>query len=160
MKHGPGVARRGRADGSRLVQFSGSTSPVSWRICRSCARTRCDDMPGATAAEALVVDALQTAHRNGRLSTVMRSIMLGRPDLDAELRRIEAPTLLVAGADDAMWTEGDAGRFAALAPSAAAAVVPGVRHLAALEAPDRVAALVRDFWAGRAARSRAASATA
>jgi hypothetical protein len=34
----------------------------------------------------------------------MRSVMLNRRDLTLALGAVTAPTLMVAGADDAMWT--------------------------------------------------------
>ncbi len=93
----------------------------------------------------LVSDTLRQADRKGFLMT-MRSVMLGRPDLSSLLPRIAAPTLLVAGGDDPMWTAASASAAAALLPHGQAVTVPGTRHMPALEAPDEVTGLITQFW--------------
>jgi pimeloyl-ACP methyl ester carboxylesterase len=59
---------------------------------------------------------------------------------DAELatmaHRITAPTLVITGADDQRSTPTMTTRLAAALPHGQAVVVPGVRHLLPLEAPD------------------------
>ncbi len=60
------------------------------------------------------------------------------------LAEIRAPTLLLAGADDARFAE-TAVRMARRMPHASASLVPGAGHAAHLDAPDTCAAIVRHF---------------
>jgi pimeloyl-ACP methyl ester carboxylesterase len=101
------------------------------------------DLPGA--AE-LVTDVLRQADRKGFYLT-MRSAMLGRPDLSGLLSRIAAPTMLIAGGDDPMWTAASASAAAGRLAHGRAAAIPGSRHLPALEAPDEFTSLITRFWA-------------
>jgi pimeloyl-ACP methyl ester carboxylesterase len=94
----------------------------------------------------LITDVLRHADRQGFVVT-MRSIMLSRPDLTRLLPRITAPTVVVAGGDDAMWTAGSAAAAAGHLPHGQAATIPGTRHLPPLEAPDEVIGLVTRAWA-------------
>jgi pimeloyl-ACP methyl ester carboxylesterase len=96
--------------------------------------------------EALVTDVLRHADRKG-LYLTMRSIMLGRADLTGLLPQITAPTLLVVGGDDPMWTAANANVAATHLPHGQAVTVAGTRHLPALEAPDEVIALITQLWA-------------
>jgi pimeloyl-ACP methyl ester carboxylesterase len=97
-------------------------------------------------AEQLISNELRRADRRG-LGIVMRSVMLGRPDLTGQLPHIAAPTLLMTGDDDAMWTAAKARAAAAWLPHGETAIIPGSRHMPALEAPDEVARLITAFWA-------------
>ncbi|MBW0092358.1 alpha/beta hydrolase [Pseudonocardia sp. KRD-184] len=99
------------------------------------------------AAVALVTDAFAAAPRTG-MHRVMTEMMLRRPDLTAEVSRIAAPTLLVAGAQDPIWSPARAAAAAAAMPRATAAGVDGAGHLPPLEAPDAFADLVLGLWDG------------
>jgi 3-oxoadipate enol-lactonase len=63
-------------------------------------------------------------------------------DIEAELTSITAPTLVVAGAEDPATPPDHGARIAARVPGARMAVVPGSAHLANLQQPDEVNALV------------------
>ncbi len=63
-------------------------------------------------------------------------------DLEGDLHRIEAPTLVVAGADDPATPPDHAARIAARVPGARMAVVPHSAHLANLEQPGEVTDLI------------------
>lgn len=97
-------------------------------------------------AAALVTDVLRHADRRGFYLT-MRSVVLDRPDLTDLLARIQAPTLLVAGSDDPMWTAASATAAATHLPHGQAVTIAGTRHLPALEAPEEVIGLIAQFWA-------------
>jgi pimeloyl-ACP methyl ester carboxylesterase len=99
--------------------------------------------PGSVGA---VLDALALAGGLSRARAV-RAFLIDRVDLTDLLPRIEAPTLLVAGDDDPGWSPEQAERAAALAPFARAVTVRHARALVALEDPQRLGALVREFWA-------------
>jgi pimeloyl-ACP methyl ester carboxylesterase len=101
------------------------------------------DLP---AAAELVTDTLRHADRRGFYLT-MRSAMLGRPDLSGLLSCITAPTMLVAGGDDPMWTAASASAAARHLAHGRAVTIPGSRHLPALEAPDEFTSLITRFWA-------------
>jgi pimeloyl-ACP methyl ester carboxylesterase len=72
---------------------------------------------------------------------------LHNPKLRARLRRITAPTLVVAGAQDGLVPAIYAETFADEIPGAKLAVVDGAAHWLPFEKPDELAALVRDFLA-------------
>jgi pimeloyl-ACP methyl ester carboxylesterase len=99
--------------------------------------------PGTVGA---VLDALALAGGLSRARAV-RAFLIDRADLTDLLPAIEAPSLFVAGGDDPDWRPEDAERAAALAPFARAAVVPRARALVPLEEPQRLAQLIREFWA-------------
>jgi 3-oxoadipate enol-lactonase len=69
-------------------------------------------------------------------------------DLLRDLGRVRAPTLVVAGAADVASPPVQAERIAAAIPGARLEVLPGVAHIAAVEAPDQVTALLVDHFAG------------
>ena len=81
----------------------------------------------------------------GGLHLAMRSIMLGRPSLEAELGRIEAPSLFLAGDLDDVLPAEVARAQAEAAPGARFELIEGTAHLSGLEAPERVNALIRSF---------------
>jgi pimeloyl-ACP methyl ester carboxylesterase len=70
---------------------------------------------------------------------------LHNPKLRSRLRRITAPTLIVAGAQDGLVPAVYAETFAAEIPGARLEVVEGAAHWLPFEKPDELTALVRDF---------------
>lgn len=73
------------------------------------------------------------------------------PKLVRRLTRVGAPTLIVHGAEDRLVPRVHAETYAARIPGAELVDVAGAGHLAPLEKPAEVAALVRDFLAARGA---------
>lgn len=73
------------------------------------------------------------------------SVVPHRPDQRALLGRVRTPVLVVAGAEDATFPVDETLEMAAAIPGAATAVLDGVAHLAALENPHLVNALIKDF---------------
>lgn len=69
------------------------------------------------------------------------------PKLRGRLRRITAPTLVVAGAHDGLVPLAHAETLAREIPDARLAVVEGAAHWLVVERPDELAALTRDFLA-------------
>jgi len=110
----------------------------------------------------LVTDAFRRPDRRG-MYTAMRSVMLRRPDLTPTLTDVAAPSLFVAGAEDALWLPTQARAAAERLPYGASVTVPGAGHIAPLlQAAPTVAGIVTDFWrdpAGAVVR-RAAPASA
>jgi len=85
----------------------------------------------------------------GHLAATLRGMGAGatEPFWD-RLRRIDAPTLVVAGADDAAYVA-FADRLAGAIPRARTAVVPGAGHAVHLERPAAFAELLAAHLAGR-----------
>ncbi len=73
---------------------------------------------------------------------------IGAMDQRSLLGSIAAPTLVVAGASDAVTPPATALALAQAIPGAALSVVPGAAHLATLEQPVRVASLLVDHLVG------------
>jgi pimeloyl-ACP methyl ester carboxylesterase len=69
------------------------------------------------------------------------------PRLDRLLRRIDVPTLVVAGAGDPVIPLRLNARTAAAIPGARFEVLPGCGHTPQEECPERLLAVVRDFLA-------------
>jgi 3-oxoadipate enol-lactonase len=67
-------------------------------------------------------------------------------DLRADLASIATDTLVVAGANDAATPPAHGEAIAAAVPHARLAVLPGPAHLAAVEEPDALAALLLDHF--------------
>jgi 3-oxoadipate enol-lactonase len=75
---------------------------------------------------------------------------IGRMDLRDDVRRIGAPALAVAGADDPSTTPEDMAGLAAAIPGCRLAVVDGAAHLANLEQPEAVTRLIDRHLGGGA----------
>jgi 3-oxoadipate enol-lactonase len=73
------------------------------------------------------------------------SVVPQRPDQRALLSGVRTPVLVVAGAEDATFPVAETLEMADAIPGAATAVLDGVAHLAALENPRLVNALIKDF---------------
>jgi 3-oxoadipate enol-lactonase len=70
---------------------------------------------------------------------------LARWDARAELTRIAAPTLCIAGADDPTSPPEHLAQIAAAIAGARCAVIDNARHLANVERPDQLNLLLREF---------------
>lgn len=75
----------------------------------------------------------------------IRSVVPQRVDQHARLAQVRAPVLVVAGAEDRTFPVAETRRMAEAIPGARFEVLPGIGHLAALEAPGTVNALVERF---------------
>ncbi len=73
---------------------------------------------------------------------------LHNPKLRGRLRRITAPALVVAGAEDGLVPQVYAETYAAEIPDARLAVMEGAAHWLPFEKPDELTALVRAFLDG------------
>jgi len=77
----------------------------------------------------------------------VRSVVPERPDQRPLLGRITAPTLVVAGDEDATFPVAETRAMADRIPGARFAVIDGAAHLVALEVPERVNALIGEHLA-------------
>jgi 3-oxoadipate enol-lactonase len=80
-------------------------------------------------------------------SWAVRSVVPLRPDQRALLARVTTPVLVVAGAEDATFPNHETKAMADAIPGATFVVLDGVAHLAGLEDPALINALVKDFLA-------------
>lgn len=96
---------------------------------------------------AFVRDALRAVDVSSS-SWAVTSVVPRRPDQRALLGRVCTPVLVVAGAEDATFPVAETLEMADAIPGAATAVLDGVAHLAALENPRLVNALIKDFVFG------------
>ena len=93
---------------------------------------------------AFVRDTVQRVDvRSGRWA--VRSVVPGRPDQHALLSRVRTPVMVVAGVEDATFPLPETIAMAEAIPGAAITVLEGVAHLAALENPAVVNALIGEF---------------
>jgi 2-succinyl-6-hydroxy-2,4-cyclohexadiene-1-carboxylate synthase len=95
------------------------------------------------------LDAARRSHDPGRLAAALRGLggAAGEPFWD-RLPSIEVPTLVMAGAEDLLYLD-HARRLARLIPSSRVAIVPEAAHVAHLENPQAVAALVAAHLSSR-----------
>jgi 3-oxoadipate enol-lactonase len=94
------------------------------------------------------VSATVRAVNIGSASWAVKSVVPRRPDQRPLLGRIRTPVLVVGGAEDATFPPRDAIEMARGIPGASIRVLDGVAHLAGLENPPLVSALVEEFLAG------------
>ncbi|WP_292981523.1 alpha/beta hydrolase [Mycobacterium sp.] len=75
----------------------------------------------------------------------VKSVVTRRPDQRELLGRIQTPVMVVGGAEDVTFPPRDAVEMAKAIPNASIRVLDGVAHLAGLENPALVSALVEQF---------------
>jgi pimeloyl-ACP methyl ester carboxylesterase len=127
-----------------LYRFTGPLKPLVKAVSNALLgpRTAASNLQDAR----LVGDTFRRPNRRG-MYLAIRSVSLNRPDLTPVLATITAPTLLVAGTDDLMWTPIQACAAATHLPHGACAVVPGEGHVAPLlEAAPTLVELLTAFW--------------
>ncbi|WP_428338538.1 alpha/beta fold hydrolase [Mycobacterium sp.] len=78
-------------------------------------------------------------------SWAVKSVVPRRPDQRALLGRIHTPVMVVGGAEDATFPPRDAIEMAKVIPGASVRILDGVAHLAGLENPPLVSALIERF---------------
>ena len=93
----------------------------------------------------VVVESLARPTRRSMVLAV-RSFILNRVDVTAELADLTVPSLFVASDDRGDWSPQDAQAAAALAPDAEAVTIDAARTLIPLEQPEKLASHVRRFW--------------
>jgi pimeloyl-ACP methyl ester carboxylesterase len=94
-----------------------------------------------------VLESLSRPSRRS-MALAIRSFILNRVDVNAELADLTAPSLFVASDDRGDWSPEDAAAAARRAPAAELVTVAGARTLVPLEQPQALASHVRRFWDG------------
>jgi 3-oxoadipate enol-lactonase len=79
------------------------------------------------------------------VSWAVKSVVSRRPDQRELFGSIRVPVLVVAGAEDATFPVAEARAMADAIPGARLHVLEDTAHLAALENPGQVNALIADF---------------
>lgn len=85
----------------------------------------------------------------GSASWAVRSVVPRRPDQRSLLATVRTPVLVVAGTEDSTFPLAETKAMADAIPGASLLVLDGVAHLAALENPSLVNAVIDDFLAER-----------
>jgi pimeloyl-ACP methyl ester carboxylesterase len=94
-----------------------------------------------------VVDASLARPTRRSLALAIGSFILDRVDVTGGLDRIRVPSLFVASDDRGDWSPEAARAAAALSPLARSVTISGARTLVPLEQPERLAAVITEFWA-------------
>ena len=92
-----------------------------------------------------VMESLKRPSRRS-MTLAVRSFILNRVDVTAELADLTVPSLFVASDDRGDWTPEDARAASALAADAQAVTIAAARTLIPLEQPEALALHVRGFW--------------
>ena len=82
----------------------------------------------------------------GSMVLAVRSFILNRVDVTAELAELTVPSLFVASDDRGDWSPQDAEDAASLAPDATAVTVERARTLVPLEQPEALVSHIIRFW--------------
>ncbi|WP_256793929.1 alpha/beta fold hydrolase [Terrabacter sp. Ter38] len=80
------------------------------------------------------------------MALAVRSFILNRVDVTAELADLTVPSLFVASDDRGDWSPQDSETAAAVAPDAMAVTVERARTLVPLEQPAALSCHIRGFW--------------
>lgn len=83
--------------------------------------------------------------------------VIDRNPVDDEARKITAPTLVIAGAEDAAINPETCRAIAGLIQGAEAVTIPQAGHTSCIEAPDAVNEAMDDFLSALSGKTRAAS---
>jgi pimeloyl-ACP methyl ester carboxylesterase len=94
----------------------------------------------------LVVEESLARPTRRSMALAVRSFILNRVDVSAELAHLTVPSLFVASDDRGDWSPQDAAQAASLAPEATAVTVAQARTLVPLEQPGALASHLRLFW--------------
>lgn len=126
-----------------LLKLAGPVGPVRDAIIDAMLT---DESAATPAIRQVVMDSLHRPSKES-MSLALRSFILNRIDVTDRLADIRVPSLFVASDDRGDWSPADAERAASLTPGAKTLTIPRSRTLIPLEQPERLAAVILDFWA-------------
>jgi pimeloyl-ACP methyl ester carboxylesterase len=102
--------------------------------------------PDRQSDAALTQDVIAMAERVGQAAFLrQQAAILARPDGRPHLPAIAVPTMVAAGAQDALTPPSDAEEMAALIPGAQLQIIPNCGHLAPMERPHEVSAILNQW---------------
>ena len=125
-----------------LLRLAGPVGPVRDAVMSAMVTEASARDAGIRAA---VVASLERPSKRS-MTTALRSFILARVDVTAELAAINVPCLYIASDDRGDWSPVQAQRAAAATPNATTVTVREARTLIPLEQPERVAEHLREFW--------------
>ncbi|HEY6380103.1 MAG TPA: alpha/beta fold hydrolase [Candidatus Dormibacteraeota bacterium] len=131
------LAARLRSDGDRAVEDLAESQPG-----RQLSRRSLDDFHISDPVRGRIRRCTPTG------LAALAELLARRPDSSAQLSTIAVPTLVVAGAEDALVPMAQARAMATAIPAARFEVVEGCGHLVGLERPHLVSGLLEE-WLGR-----------
>jgi pimeloyl-ACP methyl ester carboxylesterase len=130
-----------------VLRTAGPVGPVRTAILTAMLTDASRD--SAPLRQAVEESLARPTHRS--MALAVRSFILNRVDVTAELADLTVPSLFVASDDRGDWSPQDAEDAAAVAPDATAVTVEQARTLVPLEQPEAVASHIRQFCARLAA---------
>ncbi|NNC93533.1 MAG: alpha/beta fold hydrolase [Acidimicrobiia bacterium] len=91
---------------------------------------------------------LRTMVEAAPVETIVASLrgMAARPDRTELLSRIEVPTLVISGEEDALIPPLDSHEMSSAITGSEFVVIPGAGHLGPIERPDAFSEALRSFW--------------
>jgi 3-oxoadipate enol-lactonase len=130
----------------RLAQWHGEIGPVLTRSVLKAflGPTTFRERPDVVAHVRLAMKSVDIPS----VSWAVKSVVPARPDQRALFADISTPVLVVAGAEDVTFPPPEAIAMAEAIPNSSIRVLDGVAHLAGLENPKLVSALVDEFLFG------------
>jgi 3-oxoadipate enol-lactonase len=139
---GPGTADRLITFGAR---HTANTALFAWGVERSffMPLTR----QANEAAMQLFRSHLRSADANA-LATAVKAVLIDRASMHQQLPSVRAPTLVIAGREDAMYPHEVQARLTATMPAGVFKLVES-QHLSAVDIPDVVAGLIDEFLSAR-----------
>ena len=126
-----------------VLRLAGPVGPVRRAIVDAMLT---DDSASTPATRQVVLDSLRRPTK-ASMSLALRSFIIDRTDVTDRLADIRVPSLFVASDDRGDWSPVDAQHAASLAPGAQAVTISASRTLIPLEQPERLAAVILQFWA-------------
>ena len=133
---------KGRYELAGVAEHQGSDAVAERLLTRLFAPITPDRQPAVVAAAR---EMIRTASPAG-IARALRG-MAARPDSTSLLRKINCPTLVIVGAEDVLTPPAESEAIAAAIAGARLEIVPQAGHLANLERPFAVNALLADFLA-------------
>jgi pimeloyl-ACP methyl ester carboxylesterase len=140
----PAALRRQIALLAPLLRVAGPVGPVRKAVVEAMLTDSAAADPDVLR---IVLDSLARPSRRS-MSLALRSFVVNRRDVTAELAAIAVPCLYVASDDRGDWAPADAERAAAVTPDARVVTIRGARTLVPLEQPEVLADELRGFWGG------------
>ena len=125
-----------------ILRTAGPVGPVRSAIV---AAMLTDASAAAEPIHRAVIESLRRPSRRS-MALAVRSFILDRVDVTAELADLAVPSLFVASDDRGDWTPEDAVAAAAVAPHATVVTIPAARTLIPLEQPEALAHHIREHW--------------
>lgn len=125
-----------------ILRVAGAVGPVRQGVISGMLS---DSSAADDAIREVVVASLRRPTRRS-MALAVRSFILNRRDVTAELGDIQVPSLFVASDDRGDWLPEDAVASAAVTPHATAVTIPGARTLVPLEQPHLLADHLVAFW--------------